>query len=116
MASLVTGIHMYTKTGKLFAELKLSLAIDRFFDGLFSELPWIREIFLLPSLSWCFILATNLETGREPCFFQAPRSSDADSVACMQTRVNSVLVLRPVDCGSMFAGKWDNQSERAEGR
>ena len=48
--------------------------------------------------------------------FQAPRSPDAVSVACMRTRVNSVLVLRPVDSGSMFAGKWDHQSERAEGR
>ena len=75
-----------------------------------------REFFLLPSLAKCFILTTNLETGRESCFFQAPRSPDAVSVACMRTRVNSVLVLRPVDCGSMFAGKWDHQSERAEGR
>ena len=58
----------------------------------------------------------ELETGRESCFFQAPRSPDAVSVACVRTRVNSVLVLRPVDCGSMFAGKWDHQSERAEGR
>ena len=75
-----------------------------------------REFFLLSSLAECFILTTNLETGRESCFFQAPRSPDAGSVACMRTRVNSVLVLRPVDCGSMFAGKWDHQSERAEGR
>ena len=34
----------------------------------------------------------------------------------MRTRINSVLVLRPVDCGSVCAGKWDHQSERAEGR
>ena len=34
----------------------------------------------------------------------------------MQTRVNSVLALRPVDCHSMFAGKWDHKSERAKGR
>ena len=110
MASLVTGIHMYTKTGKSFAELRLSFAIDRFefFDRLFSELPWIREnLFILPGLAECFILTTNLETERESCFFQAPRSSDAVRVACMRTRVNSVLVLRPVDCGSAFAGKWD---------
>ena len=121
--SLVTGIHMYTKTGKTFAELRLSFANDRFFDRLFSELPWIREnSLLLPSLAECFIHATNLETGRESVLFQAPRSPDAVSVACRhaRTRVNSVLslvlVLRPVDCGSMFAGKWDHQSERAEGR
>ena len=37
------------------------------------------------------------------------------SVACMRNRVNSVLVLRPEDCGSMFAGQWDHQSERVEG-
>ena len=36
---------MYTNTGKSFAELRLSFAIDRFFDRLFSELPWIRENF-----------------------------------------------------------------------
>ena len=117
IASLVTSIHMYTKTGKSFAELRLSFVIDGFFDRLFSELPWIREnFFLLPSLAECFILTTNLETGRESCFFQAPRSPDAASVACMRTRVNSLLVLRLVDCGSMFAGKWDHQSQRAEGR
>ena len=75
-----------------------------------------ERIFSLPSLAKCFILTTNLETGRELCFFQAPRLPDAVSVACMRTRVNSVLVLRPVDCGSMFAGKWDHQSERADGR
>ena len=28
-----------------------------------------REFFLLPSLAECFIHATNLETGRESCFF-----------------------------------------------
>ena len=49
----------------MFAELRLSFANDRFFDRLFSELPWIRENFvLLPSLAECFIHTTNLETGR----------------------------------------------------
>ena len=58
VASLVAGIRMYTKTGKSFAELRLSFAIDRFFDRLFSELPWINaNFFLLPILAECFILA-----------------------------------------------------------
>ena len=73
-----------------------------------------REFFLLPSR----VLRTNDEFGNRArvVHFQAPRSPDAVSVACMRTRVNSVLVFRPVDCGSMFAGKCDHQSERAEGR
>ena len=36
-----------------------------------------RMFFLLHSLAECFTLTTNLETGRESCFFQAPRSPDA---------------------------------------
>ena len=110
-----THVH---KDWKILCRTQASFAIDRFFDRLFSELPWIRENFLLPRLAIaeCFILTTNLETGRESCCFQAPRSPDEVSVACIRTRVNSLLVLRTVDCGSMFAGKWDHQSERAEGR
>ena len=34
---------MYTKTGKFFAELRLSFVNDRFLDRLFFERPWIRE-------------------------------------------------------------------------
>ena len=106
---------MYTKTGKSFAELRLSFVIDRFFDRLFSELPWIRENFFT---SWSSrVLHTYDEFGNRArvVLFEAPRSPDPVSVACMRTRVISGLVLRPVDCGSMFAGKWDHQSELAEG-
>ena len=74
-----------------------------------------REFFLLPSLAWCFILTMNLETGREQCFFSGSPIVRR-SQCCMHANTNSVLVLRPVDCGSLFAGKWDHRSERAEGR
>ena len=38
--------YVHKQTGKSFAELRLCFAIDRFFDRLFSQLPWIRENFL----------------------------------------------------------------------
>ena len=95
---------MFAKTGKSFAELRLSFAIDRFFDRLFSELPWIRENFFSAQSSRVLHTYDELGNRARVVLFQAPRSPDAVSVACMRTRVNSVLVLRPVDCGSMFAG------------
>ena len=63
-----------------------TLALLRDWSLLRQALLWAsvdqREFFLLPGLAECFILTTNLETGRESCKFQAPRSPDAVSVAC----------------------------------
>ena len=74
----------------MFAELRLSFANDRFFDRLFSELPWIRENFvLLPGLAECFIHTTNLETGRLVLFSGSPIARR--SQCCMHDHASVVL-------------------------
>ena len=64
---------MYTKTGKSSVKLRLSFAIDRFFDRLFSELPWIRENFfyclVYPSASY---LRRIWKQGESRAFFGLP--------------------------------------------
>ena len=116
IASLVTGIHMYTqRLEKILCRtqtLLCSFACSH--HRLFSELPWIRGGFWLPGLAQCFILTRIFETELEPSLFQAPWSSDTVRAARIHKRVNSVLVLRPVDYVSCFANKCNHQSERAQ--